>query len=53
MKTYTMSSITLLYHHNGDSEDMYDDVVGGTNQTELALYVDVSLRFKRFMSMNS
>jgi hypothetical protein len=48
-----MSSITLLYHHNGDREDMYDDDAGGTNHIEIELYVDVSSRFKRVMSRNN
>jgi hypothetical protein len=42
MKTYTTSFLTPLYHHNGDSEDMYNNTVVGTNHTELALYVSVS-----------
>jgi hypothetical protein len=48
-----MSSTTVLYHHNGDREDMYDDDGRGTNHTEITLYVDVSLQFKRLMSRNS
>jgi hypothetical protein len=32
-----MYSITLLYHHNGDREEMYDADAGGTNRTEITL----------------